>query len=510
MVLYKEVEMLLPLNSKYTKKVLEKRSKLIKVMRHNSWLFSPWTHHEKMVVIDQQVAFVGGLDITFGRWDKHSHPISDLPNEKQEVAFPGPDYCNARICDNGGMCNKCSLDRNSQPRMPWHDMMVMVKGKVVKDLVWHFVQCWDHVKREISSGGRLHAIKKKGRGEKLKEAILERKAVQKEDFDYPVPLCKCSGNRDDDPSFFNTRTCQVLRTACKWSVGLPVIETSIHKAYVGLIESAKQYVYIENQYFISNDGTSECLVKNQVANAIFTRIKKAHKNGEKFRVFIIIPLYPEIKGDIEDQNQSAAVRAILRYEQLTIGQGENSLFGRLAKEGINPDEHIGVFGLRGHAKVGPMTEMVYVHSKIMIVDDRSVVVGSANINDRSLIGGGDSELSMLVNADAVGSLRIALMKEHLSCSEAELSDPLSDKLWTKIKSQARKNTELYREIFNCDPDDTIKNMADLRKARERASATKPEEKLQKYESLWRNPRPYRGMANVVHARRRIGIGLALR
>ena len=42
------------------------------------------------------------------------------------------------------------------------------------------------------------------------------------------------------------------------------------------------------------------------------------------------------------------------------------------------------------------TELVYVHSKLMIVDDQSVIIGSANINDRSMLGNRDSELAILV------------------------------------------------------------------------------------------------------------------
>ena len=42
------------------------------------------------------------------------------------------------------------------------------------------------------------------------------------------------------------------------------------------------------------------------------------------------------------------------------------------------------------------TELVYVHGKLMIVDDQNVIIGSANINDRSMLGSRDSELALLV------------------------------------------------------------------------------------------------------------------
>lgn len=43
-----------------------------------------------------------------------------------------------------------------------------------------------------------------------------------------------------------------------------------------------------------------------------------------------------------------------------------------------------------------VTELIYVHSKMMIVDDDTVIIGSANINDRSMLGERDSELAIIV------------------------------------------------------------------------------------------------------------------
>ena len=41
--------------------------------------------------------------------------------------------------------------------------------------------------------------------------------------------------------------------------------------------------------------------------------------------------------------------------------------------------------------------MIYVHSKLMIVDDSAVIVGSANINQRSMAGSRDTELALLAH-----------------------------------------------------------------------------------------------------------------
>lgn len=50
-------------------------------MRHPDHVSSVvlfWAHHEKMVAIDQTVAFVGGIDLAFGRWDDNQYRLTDL------------------------------------------------------------------------------------------------------------------------------------------------------------------------------------------------------------------------------------------------------------------------------------------------------------------------------------------------------------------------------------------------------------------------------------------------
>jgi phospholipase D1/2 len=75
--------------------------------------------------------------------------------------------------------------------------------------------------------------------------------------------------------------------------------------------------------------------------------------------------------------------------------------GRLRRAGINPDDFLVFLSLRTHGiidgiKKQPVTEIVYLHSKLMIIDDKRVIIGSANINDRSMRGSRDSELCFLV------------------------------------------------------------------------------------------------------------------
>lgn len=77
-LIYKEIEITLPINSAYSKRTLSHKN--IKVLRHPDHLNGPimWAHHEKLVIIDQSIAYFGGIDLCYGRWDDHCHRLTDL------------------------------------------------------------------------------------------------------------------------------------------------------------------------------------------------------------------------------------------------------------------------------------------------------------------------------------------------------------------------------------------------------------------------------------------------
>uniref|UniRef100_A0A8C4WVU8 phospholipase D n=1 Tax=Eptatretus burgeri TaxID=7764 RepID=A0A8C4WVU8_EPTBU len=87
-LLYKEVEMALGINSYYSKHCLMSLHPNIKVLRHPDHLTSAvllWAHHEKMVVIDQAVAFLGGIDLAYGRCDNADHKLTDIGSVQKNV-----------------------------------------------------------------------------------------------------------------------------------------------------------------------------------------------------------------------------------------------------------------------------------------------------------------------------------------------------------------------------------------------------------------------------------------
>ena len=63
-------------------------------------------------------------------------------------------------------------------------------------------------------------------------------------------------------------------------------------------------------------------------------------------------------------------------------------------------KYLAFCSLRTHDQLGDklVTEQIYIHCKLIIVDDRTVIIGSANINDRSQLGNRDSEVVRRANS----------------------------------------------------------------------------------------------------------------
>ena len=86
------------------------------------------------------------MDLCWGRYDTSSHKLIELSNEKKIYDWPGIDYSNVRIRDFENVSDfKADLvDREVDPRMPWHDVHCKLEGQVVFDLCRHFVERWNH------------------------------------------------------------------------------------------------------------------------------------------------------------------------------------------------------------------------------------------------------------------------------------------------------------------------------------------------------------------------------
>uniref|UniRef100_A0A674IXN4 Phospholipase n=1 Tax=Terrapene triunguis TaxID=2587831 RepID=A0A674IXN4_9SAUR len=525
-MLYKEVELALGINSEYSKRTLMRLHPNIKVMRHPDHVSSSvylWAHHEKLVVIDQSVAFVGGIDLAYGRWDDDEHRLTDVGSVKR-IQYPlclkptaestealalktqslgnlpqhrnsddildssrmkgigkpkkfsrfsiykhlqkhglhhadsvssidsesgsirslktgvgellgetrfwhGKDYCNFVFKDWVQLDKPFAdfIDRYTTPRMPWHDISSVVHGKAARDVARHFIQRWNFTK----------IMKPKYRSLSY-PFLLPKSQRTASEMKYQVPESVCAN-------------VQVLRSAADWSAGIKYHEESIHNAYVSVIENSKHYIYIENQFFIS--CADDKVVSNKIGDTIARRILKAH------RYFFVFKRTTRFK---------------------IICKGTQSLL-RVGDRWIN---YISFCGLRTYAELDGnlVTELIYVHSKLLIADDNTVIIGSANINDRSMLGKRDSEMAIIVqDTETVPSvmdgkdykagrfaqsLRLRCFRVVLGGSadlSADLQDPVSDRFFKEVwVSTAARNATIFDKVFRCLPSDEVTNLAQLR------------------------------------------------
>ena len=153
-------------------------------------------------------------------------------------------------------------------------------------------------------------------------------------------------------------------------------ERSIYQAYLNLINEAERFIYIENQFFISSNSGD--IVSNEIAITLVDKIKEKILANQEFMVVLFLPLLPGMDGNIEDKSASH-LRVILGYEHRTIDKGPNSILGQISQYTKTPEKYFRVYGLRNHGVMpngNPATEMVYIHSKLMIIDDKKAILGT--------------------------------------------------------------------------------------------------------------------------------------
>ncbi|KWU47456.1 phospholipase D [Rhodotorula sp. JG-1b] len=458
-IVYNEVsDGFTPVSSAYTKASLRALHPNIHVQRSPSHVATGtllWSHHEKMCVIDETIGFMGGLDLCFGRWDTPGHVLiddgpnyADSPDAKtlgqQELArsqiWPGKDYANQRVLDFHTLQKPFEdmYDRSKVPRQPWHDIGLQIIGQPARDLCRHFIQRWNYLLRT-----KNHSIK----------------------MPFLVPAPDFTPEQLQELRITGTCEVQICRSVSPWSMGISHVEHSIQNAYIKAIQLSDHFVYIENQFFITSTEVEGTVVTNKIGDALVSRIVRAHSEGTPWRAVVVIPMEPGYPYPL-DHSDASSVRLIMECQFRSICRGEGSIFARLRHEGIDPDEYISFFGLRGWGTLSSgalTTESTYIHAKSMIVDDRIAIIGSANINERSQRGDRDSELACVIrDTDMIDStmagqpyqvgrfahtMRMRLMREHLGVNVDELEASEG-----KEELEAREADEIKHRDEEWDPD----------------------------------------------------------
>ncbi|KAK0542728.1 hypothetical protein OC846_006498, partial [Tilletia horrida] len=385
-VVYKEITQTMTMSSSHTKHHLEGLHDNIQVMRSPDHLGGEvtlyWSHHEKLVCVDNTFACIGGMDICMGRWDTQTHPLADVhPTDMHATLFPGGDYNNARVEDFQNVTEFLSNHQSGLEigRMPWQDLHTTLTGPAVLDVAHHFIERWNFIKRwkyrkdkhydwlAFPHGdhepSRIHAYWDSVRSHPLtpdfhnlgnhfghpfshfeSDELVERKP----------PASAVEARRPDWPG--NAQV-QVVRSSADWSSGI-LTEHSIQNAYIQLINEASHSIYIENQFWVTATQPGGP-VTNLIGGAVANRIISAHRSGTKFRVYVVVPTFPCFAGEFKE---TMSIMCIIDYQM----KGIRAILGSLKDAGIeDPTQYITFYNLRGYDRLN--------HDKAMLkeMEERS-------------------------------------------------------------------------------------------------------------------------------------------
>ncbi|OMB94856.1 phospholipase D-like domain-containing protein [Mycobacterium colombiense] len=289
-------------------------------------------HHQKIVVVDDAVAFCGGIDLTLERWDTRAH-AHDNPHRR-------------------------TAGRSYGPR---HDVGLAVDGAAARALGEQALARWQTAtKRSLAPVEAKHSAWPS----KLEPNLRN----------IDVGIARTVPELDDRPE---VREVEALNLAA--------------------IAAARHTVYVENQY----------LASRTIAQALAARLREG--DGPE----IVIVLARRGNNPLERGTMDSARHRLIRLLW-------------------DADDH-GRLGVYWPATDGGTP--IYIHSKVLVIDDRLLRIGSSNFNNRSM--GFDSECDVAIEAAPANSehddvrreitaARSELMAEHLGVSVGEFEDAIGE------------------------------------------------------------------------------------
>lgn len=289
--------------------------------------------HQKIVVIDNALAFSGGLDLTIRRWDTSEH-LSDHPMR----------------CDPEG-----------KPYPPFHDVQCMVDGEAAVAL------------------GEIAAARWAAAGCTLENCLT----VEGDRWPASVTV----GARHIPAAIARTE----VRTACQAGVN------EVARLFEASIHSARSFIYIENQ-FTSATEIAEMLARRMA-------------DVPALRVLIVTP---KVHSSWLESQAMQGGRCGFTAPFVTAGVADRL---RILYPAVS-DENA--------------SAAVMIHSKVMIVDDEFIRIGSANLNNRSM--GADTECDLAFEAatdehrEFIRSERRRLIGHFCGVDEGTIADNENDLL----------------------------------------------------------------------------------
>jgi phosphatidylserine/phosphatidylglycerophosphate/cardiolipin synthase-like enzyme len=298
------------------------------------------SHHWKLVVVDEAVAFMGGMDVCASRWDDRRHARDD--------------------------------DRRRNPVTgaydPYHDVQAYVTGEAVGVCAEWFAERWAR-----AAGTPLALPPDRPRA--------------------PVAVAPTIALAAPRLGLARTRPPLAPPTV---PAPVPPVE-ELRALHVAAIAAARRIVYIENQYFSSDDVT-EAL-----------RARLARPADPPLEIVLVLP---------------DRIKAL--KERLSLGRRQARLLTELVQAAAATGHHMGVYytvdGAADQDDLG-----VYVHAKVVAVDDRFLLCSSANTTNRSM--GLDTELGVAwedarENA-SIRAARVSLLAEHCGLDPAQAERALA-------------------------------------------------------------------------------------
>ncbi|MCG6879015.1 MAG: VTT domain-containing protein [Deltaproteobacteria bacterium] len=309
------------------------------------------SHHQKFVVVDDMLAFSGGIDLTKNRWDTPAHDPED-PRR---------------------------IDPNGKAYSTFHDVQTVADAHLANDLGDLFRERWFY-----ATGVQLDPVERKTKPH------------------WPL---------EASPHLTNVQAA-IARTYPSYKGRQEVRE--VEALFLDIIQSAQNYLYIENQYFTSS----------VISDALIESLKMPQGPD------ILLVLPEQSRGLLEKSTMEALrAREIKRILEADFHKRLWVVYPALSKK-----------------------EDVFVHAKVMIADDRLVRVGSANLTNRSM--GLDTECDVVAealddvrNRDAIAAFRNRLIAEHTGHKTEEVSRAFSseDSFLNAVRSLSH-NERSFKKI----------------------------------------------------------------
>jgi phosphatidylserine/phosphatidylglycerophosphate/cardiolipin synthase-like enzyme/uncharacterized membrane protein YdjX (TVP38/TMEM64 family) len=288
-------------------------------------------HHQKVVVVDDAIAFSGGLDITTHRWDTRRHKPVD-PRRR---------------------------DANDELYKPFHDVQMAVDGEAARAL-----------------GDMIRERWRRATGQSLR------------------PPSGVTGDPWPPGLLPDARDVEVAIARTEPSLGDKPEVREVEALFLAMIERAKRTIYIENQYTTST----------VIAEALAKRLEE--EDGPE--VVIVCP--SQCSGWLEC---------------CTMGVLRAGFLSRL----LDADKHqrMRVYYPRVDESID-----VFIHSKVMVIDDDIVRIGSANISNRSMRVDTECDVAFEARGNpaisaAITRFRNQLLGEHLGAPAAKVAEAIEEK-----------------------------------------------------------------------------------